>query len=128
MFNYLFFRNDYNSYFREIPQTFMEFIRHVFAWTARLAKYFIEWTLLLRVFLVMRLFIRHHHVTEQQLGWNHWQYPGNVPSPSKTVDYIFFKFNKFFRMKIKITCICKWTEQVLCFLIDVLIEFFLCFH
>ena len=27
-------------------------------------------------------------------------------------------------MKIKITCICKWTEQVLCFLIDVLIEFF----
>jgi len=32
-----------------------------------------------------------------------WQYPGNIPSPSKTVDYIFFKYNKFYGMKIKIT-------------------------
>jgi len=27
-----------------------------------------------------------------------WQYPGNVHPPPKTVDYIFYKYNKFYGM------------------------------
>jgi len=29
-----------------------------------------------------------------------WQYPGNFLSLSKTVDYIFYKYNKFYGMKV----------------------------
>jgi len=42
----------------------------------------------------------------------HGQYPGNVPSPSKTVDYIFYKYNKFYWIKLKITILSMYQTQI----------------